>query len=94
MTVTWCYGASGTGKTYEYIKLCEAFSPEDIYFCNDFENGGFDMYIENGAPRILFLDEYKTVSVSGAEYKNKLQLLELASIDLLSKKETSAGCTG
>ena len=175
MVVDWHYGASGAGKTFEYIKLCEEFSPEDIYFCNDFENGGFDMYIENGAPRILFLDEfkgnmrfstlltildkysraqsharflntynlwdrviitsvyapdevygfmvdesnrhtdsfeqlirritkvvyhykdgaeYKTVSVSGTEYKNKLQLLELASIDLLSMKETSAGCTG
>ena len=174
--VVWNYGASGTGKTHEYIKLCNAFSPEDIYFCNDFENGGFDMYLENGAPRILFLDElkgnsikfsvllsildkysraqshsrylntynlwdtviitsvyapdeiydfmvdennrhtdsfkqlirritkvvyhykdgdeYKTVSVSGAEYKNKLQLLELASIELFSKKDTSAGCTG
>ena len=33
-------------------------------------------------------NEYKTVSVSGAEYKNKLQLLELVSIDLLSKKES------
>ena len=176
MSTEWHMGDSGSGKTHEYIKLCEAFSPEDIYFCNDFENGGFDMYLENGAPRILFLeelkgnslkfsvllsilgeysraqshsrylntynhwdtviitsvyapdeiynfmvdesnrhtdsfeqlirritkvvyhykdgDEYKTVSVSGAEYKNKLQLLELASIELLSKKETSAGATG
>ncbi len=59
MHVEWHFGASGTGKSFEYIKLCEQYSPEDIYFCNDFENGGFDLYLESGAPSILFIDEFK-----------------------------------
>lgn len=59
MHVEWHFGASGTGKSFEYVKLSEQYSPEDIYFCNDFENGGFDMYIESGAPPILFIDEFK-----------------------------------
>lgn len=55
----WHVGGSGSGKTYYYIELCEKYSPDDIYICNDFQNGGFDLYIENGAPPILFLDEFK-----------------------------------
>ncbi len=55
----WHVGDSGTGKTYSYYQLCELHSPEQIYIASDFENGGFDFYIEQGAPPILFLDEFK-----------------------------------
>lgn len=55
----WHVGDSGTGKTYYYYQLCEQHSPEQIYIASDFENGGFDFYIEQGAPPILFLDEFK-----------------------------------
>lgn len=52
-------GDSGSGKTYVYYQLCEKYKPENIYLATDFENGGFDYYIEQGAPPILFLDEFK-----------------------------------
>lgn len=55
----WHFGSAGSGKTHYYIKLCEKFSPEQIYICNDFESGGFDMYLDGGAPPILFIDEFK-----------------------------------
>ncbi|MVX67018.1 hypothetical protein GKZ28_25535 [Clostridium chromiireducens] len=55
----WHVGDSGSGKTYYYYQLCEKYSPEKIYMATDFENGGFDFYIEQGAPPILFLDEFK-----------------------------------
>lgn len=55
----WHVGASGSGKTYFYYRLCEEFSPESIYLATDFEGGGFDFYIEQGAPPILFMDEFK-----------------------------------
>lgn len=55
----WHVGASGTGKSYYYYQLCQKHTPEKIYFASDFENGGFDFYIEQGAPPILFLDEFK-----------------------------------
>lgn len=56
-------GKSGVGKTNVYIELCNkkdsSYSPDDIYLTNDFLNGGFDMYLEQGAPPVLFLDEFK-----------------------------------
>lgn len=55
----WHVGCSGSGKTYFYYQLCEKYSSENIYMATDFENGGFDFYIEQGAPQILFMDEFK-----------------------------------
>lgn len=55
----WHVGNSGSGKTYYYYQLCEKYSPEKVYMTTDFENGGFDFYIEQGAPPIIFLDEFK-----------------------------------
>lgn len=55
----WHVGNSGSGKTYYYYQLCEKFSPEKVYMTTDFENGGFDFYIDQGAPPIIFLDEFK-----------------------------------
>lgn len=52
-------GESGTGKSYYYIQLCKKFGENEIYLCTDFETGGLDLYLENGAPPILFLDEFK-----------------------------------
>lgn len=55
----WIVGESGTGKTYTYYTLCELYGEENIYLTTDFENGGMDFYVDNGAPAILFLDEFK-----------------------------------
>lgn len=59
MCVEWHCGDSGTGKSYHYMQLCEEYGAENIYFCTDLENGGLDLYLDNGAPPILFIDEYK-----------------------------------
>lgn len=55
----WHVGESNSGKTYYYYQLAEEHTPEKIYLVSDFENGGFDFYIEQGAPPIIFLDEFK-----------------------------------
>lgn len=55
----WHVGLSGSGKTYYYYQLCEKYAPEEIYLITDFENGGFDFYIDQGAPPIIFMDEFK-----------------------------------
>lgn len=55
----WVVGASGSGKSYYYYQLCEEHGSDSVYFATDFENGGLDFYIEQGAPPILFLDEFK-----------------------------------
>ena len=59
MNCEWHVGESGTGKSYYYYLLCEEIGEQNIYLCTDFQNGGMDMYIENGAPNTLFLDEFK-----------------------------------
>lgn len=60
--VYWHLGSSGSGKSYEYVKLCE-HEDDNIYLFNDYANkgvGGFDSYC--GEP-ILFIDELKGKSL-------------------------------
>jgi len=59
MICEWRFGASGTGKSYHFVELCEKYSPDNIYLCNDYQNGGMDFYTNQGCPNILFMDEYK-----------------------------------
>ena len=90
-----------TYNLWDRVIITSVYAPDEVYgFMVDESNRHTDSF-EQLIRRITKVvyhykdgDEYKTVSVSGAEYKNKLQLLELASIELLSKKETSAGATG
>ena len=55
----WHVGESGTGKSYTYELLCQELTEDDIYLCTDSENGGLDYYLDQGAPPILFFDEFK-----------------------------------
>ena len=59
MYTEWHFGASGSGKTHFYTTLCEEYSPENIYFTNDSAVGCFDKYVEQNAPDIVFIDEFK-----------------------------------
>lgn len=54
--VIWHIGASGSGKTYEFLKLAEELGSDQVYIMTDYENGGFDAY--NGEP-VLFIDEFR-----------------------------------
>ncbi len=54
--VYWHMGDSGSGKSYQYVKLCELHGEDDVYMMNDYENGGFDGY---QGEKVLFMDEYK-----------------------------------
>ncbi len=72
------WGGPGTGKTYQYIKLCEKY-PGDVYLCNDYSNsgssgGGFDFYASNPAKTIV-LDEFR----GGMPYAQLLSLLDVYS---------------
>lgn len=75
----WHCGESGSGKSYTYFTLCEQYGAENVYITSDFDNGGFDLYIDQGAPDILFLDEFK-----GNMPFSKL----LAILDEMSKNQT------
>lgn len=57
--VIWHVGESGTSKSYSYVRLCEKFGEESVFFCSDYSNrctSTFDGY--EGEP-IVFLDELK-----------------------------------
>lgn len=61
--IIWHCGESASGKSYTYIKLCEKFGDDNVYFFSDYANrgvGGFDGYC--GEP-ILFMDELKSESL-------------------------------
>ena len=73
------WGQSGTGKTYTYIKLCEQYSADEVYLCNDYANssgsaGGFDFYSENPA-KIIVLDEFR----GNISYNQLLSMLDVYS---------------
>ncbi len=75
----WHWGASGTGKTYTYVKLCEQYSPDEVYICNDYANstgsaGGFDFYANTPA-KIVVLDEFR----GGMGYAQLLSMLDVYS---------------
>lgn len=73
MHCEWHTGESGSGKSYTYIKLCKKYGRDNIYFLNDMQNGGLDLYMEQGAPKILFIDEVKPSDVS---YRQMLMLTD------------------
>jgi hypothetical protein len=54
--VVWHVGKSGSGKSYEAIKLAEIHGDEKIYEVAEYENGFMDKY---SAEPILFMDEYR-----------------------------------
>ena len=57
--VTWRMGPSGSGKSYSYVKLCETYSPEEVYYASDFANACTGMLDTYASERILFIDEVK-----------------------------------
>lgn len=73
------WGSSGSGKTYTYYKLCEQYSPSDVYLCNDYSNtygsgGGFDFYANNPA-KIIVMDEFR----GNMSYNQLLSMLDVYS---------------
>lgn len=54
--VKWHVGSSGSGKTHEYVDLCEKYGDDDVYLLNDYGKGGFDDYI---GQKVLCMDEFR-----------------------------------
>lgn len=64
MHCEWHFGNGRTGKSHKYVELCKEFGRDNIYFLNDFLNGGLDLYMQKGAPHILFIDDVKPQDMS------------------------------
>jgi hypothetical protein len=66
-------GASGSGKSYSYVKLCEEVGADDVFYASDYTNGCTALMDNYEAQRYLFLDEVKTDSF---KFGFLLQLLQ------------------
>lgn len=80
--VYWHVGASGSGKSYTYVKLCEQYGEEDVFIATDYTNGCSALLDNYQAERILFLDELKPYSI---KYGTLLLLLDNYKIQLHSR---------
>ena len=61
------FGDSRSGKTFCYNELCDKIGEDEIYLFTDFDDqssGGMDKYLDAGAPRAVFMDEFKGKGVS------------------------------
>ena len=56
----WHIGESGSGKSDYYFELSEKYTSDNVYLLTDQKNGGFDLYIEQGLPPILFIDDLES----------------------------------
>lgn len=54
--VTWHTGASGSGKSYDRVKLAEKIGEENIFYLTSFNSGAFDNY--NGQS-VLWIEDYR-----------------------------------
>lgn len=57
--VYWHVGASGSGKSYTYVKLCEQYGADEVFFTSDFANRCSALMDGYQAEKILFIDEVK-----------------------------------
>lgn len=71
--VIWHLGSSGSGKSYSYVKLCEEFGSDSVFYASDFANNCTALLDNYEAEPYLFIDEVKTDSF---RYGYLLQLLQ------------------
>lgn len=57
--VYWHVGASGSGKSYTYVLLCEQYGANEVFFTSDFTNRCSALMDGYQAEKILFIDEVK-----------------------------------
>lgn len=65
--VEYHFGESGSGKTFCYNDWCEKIGDDEVYIFSDFDNGGtggLDKYLDAGAPKAVFMDEFKGEGIS------------------------------
>ncbi len=64
MYVEYHFGPAGTGKTQLAADMYKQYGVTGVHVIDDFQNGGFDKYLEFDAPPRLFLDDFKGVELS------------------------------
>jgi hypothetical protein len=70
--VYWHVGASGSGKSYTYVQLCEQYGADEVFFTSDFTNRCSALMDGYQSEKILFIDELKPYCMP---YEMILQML-------------------
>ncbi len=78
MRVYWHTGPSGSGKSFERIKLAKEVGEENIFYLTAFNSGAFDLY--NGEP-ILWIEDYR----SEFKLQELLRMLDVYKAELPSR---------
>ena len=73
VSIIWHLGASGSGKSFSYVKLCEEHEPDNVFYASDFANNCSALLDNYEAQEYLFIDEVKPDSF---KYGYLLQLLQ------------------
>ena len=73
ISVIWHLGSSGCGKSYSYVKLCEEYGADNIFYASDFANNCSALLDNYEGQQYLFIDEVKPDSF---KYGYLLQLLQ------------------
>lgn len=92
----WCefhWGHPGSGKSHTYIKMCEKYGEDQVYYCSDYNNagasgGGFDFYMDNPT-KYLFLDELREGSFP---FTTLLKILDKYSRTQIHCRGSHANC--
>ena len=71
--VIWHLGASGSGKTYSYVRLCKEHGADAVFYASDFSNNCTALLDSYEAQPYLYIDEVKENSF---KYGYLLQLLQ------------------
>ena len=61
--VVWHLGASGSGKSYSYVQLCDAHGIDSVFFAADYTNNCSALFDNYQAEEIVFIDEVKPDSI-------------------------------
>lgn len=73
VSVIWHFGASGCGKSFSYVRLCEEHDADNVFYASDFANNCSALLDNYEAQEYLFIDEVKPDSF---KYGYLLQLLQ------------------
>lgn len=76
--VIWSFGPSGSGKSYEYVKWCETFGMDTVYFASCSTKNVFDG-LEESRHTHLVLDELRENTF---KYNELLQILDVFPVRL------------
>ncbi|MDY5577248.1 MAG: hypothetical protein SPF70_07185 [Lachnospiraceae bacterium] len=73
VTVVWELGSSGSGKSYEYVNLCQKYGADEVFYASDYANNCTALLDNYQGEKVLFLDEVKEKSLNFGYF---LQLLQ------------------